>query len=88
MTLQLQLSDNTYPKEEIGRGGLTGTALPRIWTSKPKSSWSFSKLPSRKVAFPLTEYMAGVQAQKATQIKRVRDKRVQRLISAAACSLG
>lgn len=36
MTLQLQLSDNTYPTEETGRGGLTSTALPCIWPNKTK----------------------------------------------------
>lgn len=36
MTLQLQLSDGTYPKEETGRRGLTGTALSCTWTSKTK----------------------------------------------------
>lgn len=45
MTLHLQLRDNTYPKEETGRGGLTGTALPYIWTSKTKELMELSQTP-------------------------------------------
>lgn len=55
MTLQFQLSDNTYPKEETGRGGLTGTALPCIWTNKAKELMKLFQSPLLEGCLSLTE---------------------------------
>lgn len=53
MSLQLQLSDNTYPKEGVGRGGLTGTALSCIWTSKTKELLELFQTPVPEGCFSL-----------------------------------
>lgn len=89
MTLQLQLSDNTYPKEETGRGGLTGAALPCIWTSKTKELMELFQTPLLEGCLSLNrvnDRFSGTESHPAE--KETRNKTVQRMISAAVCSLG
>lgn len=89
MTLQLQLSDKTYPKEETGRGGLTGTALPCIWTSKTKELMELFQTPLLE-GWPSLKRTngrcSGTESHPAE--KEMRNKTVQRMISAAMCPLG
>lgn len=55
MTLQLLLSDNAYPKEETGGVNSLVQHCHAPGQAKPRSSQSFSKLPSWKAAFASTE---------------------------------
>lgn len=74
MTLQLLLSDNTYPKEETGRDELTGAALPCIWTSKAKELRELFQTPLLERCLSLNRINRGCSAQKATQMQKNKEQ--------------